>query len=158
MCTAARKTRTKKRRFRPFLGLVSWWNRRNFYFAQREDPLDDESMLSQQKSPNKEATKAPLFNLPKTAYFRRPTEMQQQTYPSTINRTVDSFQDSVESMDSVVDSYWDPGDETSQATAVASNSSNTLQDAGYPKDFLAEHLNFLSAQTQPRAVELVYKN
>lgn len=65
--------------------------------------------------------------------------------------TIGSFQDSIESMDSVKDSHWDPEDETSQATEVATNVRR--QDA-----FLHEHLNFLSVQTQPQEVVVVYTN
>ena len=74
-----------------------------------------------------------------------------QSYQLGRNRTTDSFQDSIESMDSLVESYWDPEDETSQATAIASNALH------YGDGFLLEHLNFLSVQTQPREVEAVYR-
>jgi hypothetical protein len=142
---AVKREKTKKRRFRPWLGLISWWKRRKFYFVQ-DDTVDEESM---------QTARTPLLNLPQATYFNQGLTRapQQSMCARTRNFTVDSFQDSVESMDSLAESYWDPEDETSQATAVASN---TGQGEHHQTDFLVEHLNFLSVQTQPREVELVY--
>lgn len=142
-----------KKGFRPFLGLVSWWKGRKFYFAQQED-LDgeEETTRSEEKGVLREGTeRGQQPSLPQTTYFNPPMKQQQLRHPLTRSLTVDSFQDSIESMDSVTESYWDPEDETSQTTAPASNT-------GYQTDFLVEHLGFLSAQTQPREVEVVYRN
>jgi hypothetical protein len=147
-----RRKKAKKRRFRPFLGLVSWWKRRKFYFVQQDVLDEEESMLSEQKGLVQGKASIPLLNHPSTTYFHGPRAPQNPRYPLTRNTTIDSFQDSIESMDSLVESYWDPDDETSQATAVASNTGQYGQQA----DFLLEHLNFLSVQTQPREVEVVY--
>jgi hypothetical protein len=51
-------------------------------------------------------------------------------------------------MDSVMDSYWDPDDQTSQITERVNNVQGDV--------FLIEHLNFLSVSTQPQDVEVMY--
>lgn len=138
-----------KRGFRPLLGLVSWWKGRKFYFAQQEDLEDDEKTARKDKNgiPQEQPSQA---NLQRSTNLNGTPVQQQLRYPFTRSLTVDSFQDSIESMDSVAESYWDPEDETSQTTTPASNT-------GYQPDFLVEHLGFLSAQTQPREVEVVYR-
>lgn len=152
MVTKGKKIHNKKG-FRPFLGLVSWWKGRRFYFAQQED-LDaegEESTRDDEKDGlSQEPESGRELRLPQTTYFHPPVKQQQLRYPMTRSLTVDSFQDSIESMDSVAESNWDPEDETSQSTTPASNT-------GYKTDFLVEHLGFLSAQTQPREVEIVYR-
>ena len=62
---------------------------------------------------------------------------------------------SLESMDSLVESYWDPDDveddTSSQVTPIATN--------GYfaaAPDFFAEHVHFLRVQTRPHKVEVVW--
>jgi hypothetical protein len=70
-------------------------------------------------------------------------------YPCVRDRDADSYQGSLESMDSLTDSYWDPGDNESEATPVANN--NTIQ-----ADFLDEHVDFLKGNTQPREVQVVW--
>lgn len=63
-------------------------------------------------------------------------------------RTKDSFQGSLESIDSLIESYWDPGEEDgSLATPVAANTAHILE----------EHVDFLKVQTQPRSVEVVFE-
>ena len=100
----------------------------------------------------------PLLNRDRTAPIVTPQSTRSlsglavasyQPYPFERNCTKDSFQGSLESMDSLVESYWDPEDETSQATAMISN-------AFQSKDFFVEHVGFLSVQAQPREVELIY--
>lgn len=62
----------------------------------------------------------------------------------------DSFQESLESMDSLAESYWDPEDDnSSNCTPLAKNSLR-------PSNFLAEHMRFLRVQTQPRQVETMW--
>lgn len=63
---------------------------------------------------------------------------------------------SLESMDSLAESYWDPDDDeddtSSQVTPIAAN-------GGHPDDvpdFFAEHVNFLRVQTRPRKVEEIW--
>jgi hypothetical protein len=147
-----KEQKMNKKGFRPFLGLVSWWKGRKFYFAQHEDHDGEKSTRNEEKDERAEEPAGGTEpRLPQDTYFNPPLKQQQLRYPLTRSLTVDSFQDSIESMDSLAESYWDPGDETSQSTTPISNT-------GYQTDFLVEHLGFLSAQTQPREVEVVYRN
>ena len=136
----------KKRRFRPFSCIVSWWKRRKFYFLQ-QDILDEASCDRHQKSHDESIPF--LRKYPPTTYFAYPLHSR---YPSlTRNRTIDSFQVSIESMDSLVESCWDLDEEASQVTAFTCPVS--LQNR-----FLQEHLNFLSYRTQPREVEVLFNS
>lgn len=67
------------------------------------------------------------------------------------HRTHDSFQGSLESIDSLVESYWDPDDEGSHSTPVVTNLARGSA-------FFEAHVDFLVGQTQPRGVELVWDN
>lgn len=142
----------KKRRFRPCSGIVSWWKRRSFYIAQA-DTLDEESLKGANiDSRLLDQTASTSVGSPhRTPCFPDRRAARHPPYQFVRNRTVDSFQGSLESIDSLVESYWDPEDDTSQATAVASNTIS-------PMDFFVEHLGFLSVQTQPRQVEIVYNS
>ena len=64
------------------------------------------------------------------------------------SRTKDSFQGSLESIDSLIESCWDPEDDASLATPIVTN-------VARPIDFY-EHVDFLRVQTQPRKVEVVW--
>jgi hypothetical protein len=64
------------------------------------------------------------------------------------SRTKDSFQGSLESIDSLMESCWDPEDDASLATPVVTNVARSI-------DFY-EHVDFLRVQTQPRKVEVVW--
>jgi len=143
-----------KQTFRPLLGLVTWWKGRKFYFAQQEDLGDDddeESAPSNDKNNiHREPEQAPRARLPRPNFNGTPMQ-QPCRNPLTQSLATASFEDSIESMDSLAESYWEPEDETSQTTTPASNT-------GYQPDFLVEHLGFLNAQTQPREVEVVYRN
>jgi hypothetical protein len=152
MFAAGSTKRKKKRRFRPCSGIVSWWKRRSFYVAQA-DTLDEESLHGANSNGRLlEQTASSLVGNPqKKPYFPDRRAARHPPYPFVRNRTVDSFQGSLESIDSLAESYWDPEDDTSQATAVASNRIS-------PMDFFVEHLGFLSLQTQPRQVEIVYNS
>lgn len=71
---------------------------------------------------------------------------------TTINRkgTVESISGSLESMDSIAESNWDPDDDASNVTPLVKNTRS-------PNDvFFVEHVKFLQVQTQPRRVEQVY--
>jgi hypothetical protein len=85
-------------------------------------------------APGRQATvSAPALNQP--ARFGR-------------SRTKDSFQGSLESIDSLLESCWDPEDDASLATPIVTN-------VARPIDFY-EHVHFLRVQTQPRKVEVVW--
>ena len=63
---------------------------------------------------------------------------------------IDSLSGSLESLDSLVESLWDPEDDASNITPLVKNTHK-------PTDaFFAEHVQFLQIQTQPRKVEEVY--
>lgn len=152
-----KKKKATARVLRPFIALIRWWKRRKFYLVDHEESVpdnnEDPSTASTGQELDREAVQERSLepSLPQTTYFRRQSSPQLGKIPMTRSLTVDSFQDSVESMDSLFESYWDPEDETSQVTTPVSNT-------GYQAQFLVEHLGFLCAQTQPREVEVVYKN
>lgn len=78
--------------------------------------------------------------------------VQKQSQPEAKlprSRTQESFQGSLESIDSLVESYWDPEDDASQMTPVPTNMSRS-------SEFFFEHVRFLKVQTQPRQVEIVW--
>ena len=138
---------SKHRGFRPFAGLVSWWKRRRFYVAQN-NTLDEESATISDHQDSLDAsneTDNVSESVPSAAIFHPGFVPQlNRQGPFSRSRTIDSFQGSLESMDSLVESYWDPDDDMSQTTEVASNSFR-------PLDFFCQHLSFLT-QTQPRQV------
>mmetsp|Transcript_28166 Transcript_28166/g.49924 ORF Transcript_28166/g.49924 Transcript_28166/m.49924 type:complete len:151 (-) Transcript_28166:55-507(-) len=147
--------------------LLSWWKRKRFQYLEQidtheeavvEQPTVDFEQPRMKFDPEEKddrvttPTKGPVEPLvtPLALYFNsHPTKSQNSyQYAGTLT-DADSFQDSLESMDSVMDSHWDPDDQTSQATARVNN---VHGDA-----FLIEHLNFLSVSTEPR-VEVLYGN
>lgn len=65
------------------------------------------------------------------------------------NHTIDSFQGSLESLDSLTESHWDPEDDSRQATNLMRNIAN------HPSEFFQEHVRFLKGKTHPRDVQLV---
>jgi hypothetical protein len=84
----------------------------------------------------------PTFPLTKS-HMMHPIELLRR------ERTKDSFQGSLESIDSLIESYWDPDDVESTVTPVTGNVANFV-------DFFSEHVHFLRVQTQPRQVEVVW--
>lgn len=88
-----------------------------------------------------------------TEAVRKSSEAVLWTDPSWLSQrdqTNDSFHGSIESMDSLTESYWDPEDDSSQLTPLANN-------CEVPKDFFGEHVDFLRIQTRPRTVEVVWR-
>ncbi|CAB9498635.1 expressed unknown protein [Seminavis robusta] len=89
-----------------------------------------------------------------------PTKLQTATDPISPPSSLkiyqsgkeDSVSGSLESLDSLVSSQWDPEDDASTTTPLVTNISQTT-DA-----FFVEHVKFLQIQTQPRKVEEVYHN
>ena len=90
--------------------------------------------------------KIPFLPVPLT----KQSSLSSMPDPFVRRRTKDSFQGSLESIDSLIDSYWDPDENASLATPVAANIAQSL-------DFLEEHVDFLKVQTQPRSVEVVWE-
>lgn len=62
-----------------------------------------------------------------------------------------SLSGSLESLDSLTESYWDPDEDASNATPIVTNIPQPAMDA-----FFVEHVRFLQVQTQPRKVAEVY--
>jgi hypothetical protein len=152
----------RKRKFKPIHALLSWWKRRRFQYLEedetREELIEDrneiEAMDDQHErsacTDTHERSSKPLIT-PLAMYFNAQTSSQQKLYPFQRTTTLNSFQGSIESMDSVMDSHWDPDDNSaSQTTARVTNCHGEI--------YLMEHLNFLSVSTQPQEVELVYDN
>lgn len=85
---------------------------------------------------------------PFARYFNAQPPRSRDSYPFQRSKTADSFQDSIESMDSVMDSHWDPDNEENSQTDQVHE---VHEDA-----YFLEHLNFLSISTQPQEVELMH--
>jgi hypothetical protein len=157
----------KGRKFRPFLRLLTWWKRRRFQYLVQVDTQEDyviKDPITQKMTDTKSIQESiPYRNsqqIPSTSTFVPPSERYfhantsatvPKFYSFERGTTIGSLQDSLESMDSVKDSQWDPEDEISQATELATNVRR--QD-----EFLYEHLNFLNVQTQPQEIVLVYNS
>ena len=133
-------------------------------YDERENSSQDEDVDVHPSDESSAAT--PIAGVTTTAYITPevekppaklmrtpPTSTSSSTPASAVpfvrNRTKDSFQGSLESIDSLVESYWDPEDDASQLTPIVTNA---LQDDG----FFSEHVDFLRVQTQPRKVEVVW--
>jgi hypothetical protein len=146
--------------FRPFSALRSWWRRRRFQHlveAESRDSHDEcqkarldieiESEMLAETSDDRKVSPKPLVT-PLALYFNAQPPKPHRSYPFQRSKTFDSFQDSIESMDSVMDSHWDPDDE---------ENSHANERHRNPGDaYLLEHLNFLSVSTLPQEVELVH--
>ena len=134
-----RSNKKDKHVFRPFLGLVSWWKGRHYYFPTHDYACDETSARSGDNRLGHPHSRLRVD--------RRST---QQNLPLLLSLpfNIDSLQDSAESMDSVTNSCWEPGDEISQTTTPASNTC-------YKPDVMIEHLRFLGRQTQPSEVQSV---
>jgi hypothetical protein len=174
-----RERKKKNKRRRGLLGrivkrIANWWKRRNFYIVQEQDGSQDESQngiidVTMEESFDEE--QAPEAGKPRhcqnqdIANEDALATVQIQLAPSLVsairacalpgaslfkrNRTKDSFQGSLESIDSLAESHWDPDDDSSQVTPIANN-------VAHPMDFFSEHVEFLRVHTQPRKVEVVW--
>ena len=69
-------------------------------------------------------------------------------YPLVRTRTGQSFQGSLESMDSVAESYWEPEDDESSEKSSDNNLEST--------EFLEEHFSFLRTKTKAKKVKVVW--
>jgi len=67
------------------------------------------------------------------------------------SQTLESFQGSLESIDSLVESYWDPDDDSSHMEKIIPSLLGRQS-----SEFFNEHVNFLRGKTQPRNVEVVW--
>jgi hypothetical protein len=170
VCAAEASRQRQKKRRRGILGrIANWWKRRSFYIVQdgsqeeSQNGVDvtieesfDEEQNPEAKEPDWDMTvedthatvQTPLA--PSYVSAMRTTGTPPGASPFTRNRTKDSFQGSIESIDSLAESHWDPEDDSSQVTPIANN-------VAQPIDFFSEHVDFLRVQTQPRKVEVVWK-
>jgi hypothetical protein len=165
VCAADANRQRKKKRRRGIIGrIANWWKRRNFYIEQdgsqeeSQNGVDvtieesfDEEQDPEAKEPDWDMTatvQTPLA--PSYVSAMRTTGAPPGASPFTRNRTKDSFQGSLESIDSLAESHWDPEDDSSQVTPIANN-------VAQPIDYFSEHVDFLRVQTQPRKVEVVWK-
>lgn len=155
--------------FRPLLRMSSWWKGRKFYVPQPEDFLEEKSTRTETKSSifdqvpsrgsalavtNGDIYHGTITSLTDWAVPLRQTQEQQQydrRQPYTRTQSIDSLPDSIESIDSVAESYGDLEDDISETTA------SVVADMEYEPDFLLEHLGFLINHTQPRPVQIVYR-
>ena len=149
---------SQKKAFKPFASLRSWWKRRRFQHLQEAETHEEsekekidveiEPEMTEEIVKDNGVPSTPL-GTPLALYFNAQPPRTRDSYPFQRSNTADSFQNSIESMDSVIDSHWDPDDEeTSQATVRHGNG----------EAYLLEHLNFLSVSTQPQEVELMHGN
>jgi hypothetical protein len=141
----------KNKRFIPFFKIRSWWKRRRFQYLVHVDTRDEQSTKERKGEIEiGDSTTEEVFDPPIELYFNEQKSTENNTFSFVSSTPTDSFQDSIESMDSVVDShYLHPEDECSQPVAFATNV--------HLDPFLMAHLNFLSQSTQPQEVELVYR-
>lgn len=143
--------------FKPFSALRSWWKRRRFQylleagshdeFEKGKIDFDIEPEIFEETVKDNKMSPEPLVT-PLALYFNAQPPGHRESYPFQRSKTSNSFQDSIESMDSVMDSHWDPDDED---TSQANEGHKSPGDA-----YLLEHLNFLSISTQPQEVELMH--
>lgn len=131
-----------KRGFDFLVGFREWWIRRKFKLI-----LDDESIVLQEQQ--RRRGKAETDWLSRVRYglvLNGREERRVSRYLLLRTNSTDSCGDSIESIDSLDGSY------SSQATTVESSTGRLVRQDG----FFLEHLNFLTVQTQPRVVEVVY--
>jgi hypothetical protein len=175
---AKRQRHKKKRRQGILRRIANWWKRRNFYIVQdaSQDESQNGVDITIEESFDGEQAFEALLEATEPSHYQDQdwdmtveddmTTIQTPLAPSyvavtntigalpgaspfTRNRTKDSFQGSLESIDSLAESHWDPEDDSSQVTPIANN-------VAQPIDFFSEHVDFLRVQTQPQKVEVVW--
>jgi len=133
----------RKRRFKPLFTLQTWWKRRRFQYLVHVNASEERSMngyrgRTEISTGFGDAASEALIT-PLALYFEAQISSEiSQSFPTN------SFHDSIESMDSIIDSH---------CTHTEDEMSESVE---YIDKFLMEHLNFLSQSTQPQEVELVY--
>jgi hypothetical protein len=123
------------------------------------------TLQSKRRSPHRTNTRAKGANdtwpslgdgTPTTPSYMPTIKAKMVTTPKKIpptfirTRTVDSFGGSLESIDSLAESYWDPEDDSSLPQSSPSG------EVARSREFFHEHVHFLKVQTQPRQVEVVW--
>lgn len=170
------KRKRRKRRLRIFRAIGRWWRKRKFYVSQndssqgfnenqRELTMEESSVeeawdLSSQSSRRAESgstspprtdeslgePKLPLPNAWKPSTTRSSRRNRNVYNSPRVYQDEQSIGESLESIDSLSDSYFDDG---SQVTTHTTNKSDR------EKLFL-EHVDFLRLRTRPRKVEVVW--
>ena len=131
---------TKNKWLKFLRGLRDWWKRR-FSCSFQHDPLDEESLLEEQLGLRNFA----LLDCQSHANDNGVREVAQ----GSRKRPLLSRSFSVESMDSLDYSEYEEDIQTKgEASTIARLFRQNV--------FFLEHLNFLTAATQPREVEVVY--
>ena len=136
-------SRTRKKRFQALFRLLLWWKRNRFQYLTQadthEEPLKQQSTMQASnettdlEDPRSKPSKpTESLGTPLSVYFNEQSSNHQKSYSFTRTPTVESFQDALEDMDSVMNSHWDPDDETSQITERINNVHGDV--------FLLEHL------------------
>ena len=127
----------RKRRFKPFGSLRSWWKRRRLqYLLYVNVPEERIGERCREKTEISES-----FRIGAPESFIAPLAFHLE---DKISFGVNSFHDSIESMDSIIGSHYTHSEE------------EVSESTEFVEEFLMEHLNFLSQSTQPQEVELVY--
>lgn len=124
-------------RFSALFNILSWWKRRRFKCLVN---VDEETVINYTMESEKESYVAPI-----KLYFNG--HQSTDTF-SLVN--IDSFQGSIESMDSISDSQFLQKEHQIPKPLVCNK--NLQLDP-----FLIAHLNFLRQSTQAQEVELVYR-
>jgi len=143
------------KRFKPFLNLLSWWKGRRFRYLVHVDTEEEQSIEERR------GEVGPISSLdftkeeeeevvPPIERYAKAQKSTGSTFPFMCT-AIDSFQDSIESMDSVVDSHYLHPEDTSSQSMVFTNNAHHLD------PFLKAHIDFLSQSTQPQEVELMYR-
>jgi len=137
----------RKLRFKPFFTLRTWWKRRRFQYLVHVN-APEECIMKEYTGRNERGT---AFGIAASESLITPLALHLEAKVSSEfsesllkNPTANSIQDSIESMDSIIDSYSTHSED------------ETHENAEFVDEFLMEHLNFLSQSTQPQEVELVY--
>lgn len=139
----------KYKRFKPLFYLLSWWKERRFQYLVHVDTQEEQSM--EERRGKVGPTSGLDFTMEEQEEVVSPIELYAKARKFPFVRTpIDSFQDSIESVDSIVDSYYLHSEGTSSQSMVFINNAHL-------DPFLKAHIDFLSQSTQPQEVELVYR-
>ena len=137
----------RKRRFKPFFNLRTWWKSRRFQYLIHVNAPEE----SVAKECRRRTDKDSEYGSAATSDTNRPLAHYLETNNTTEiselllkSPAVNSFHDSIDSLDSVVNSQCTDSEE------------NIPETAGSVDKFLMEHLDFLSQSTSAQEVELVY--
>ena len=127
----------RKWRFNPFDGLRTWWKRRRFQYLVHVN-IPEERIVEECKVRTEISSE---FGIRDPESFIAPLSLNLE---DKISIGVNSFQDSIETLDSIIDTHY-------------TYSKEVVSDSGeFVDGFLMEHLNFLSQSTQLQEVQLMY--